>query len=498
MHQPALRPERRRETREEMIRSVALAMDTLSKCLSLVDKGNTDAASGKVLEAFAAWLKLSGGGGLTGQLLLNSPLVSAAIHNLSSTEETFYAATDAVIELIYCSSIAGHPKEDMIQLVQMMVSQIIALRPRFHVCMQQALSSAEHGGSSDVGGLSMQPFTVPVVGAGVAAATTDGTTDVLASSIMDYEEDAKAIARLFAEVGEAYTDLIATGTLEAMLPVDALLDVASHPDDAICAISFNFWHRLSCILTQELRPRPLFADDDEQHSVLSRDQSLSRLSLFAPAFERLIFVVRGRVRFPEDFDQWHVVEREEFRHARVMVGDVLGDAAGVLGSSATLRLLVEPLIELSARIQAAHTSDGGLAELEAREWRTAEAALYCIRCVHRYMPPAGDPLLMSLFAALPNLMPNQPKLVYTVALTVSSYSDWLAECCYHDDRSGDDPEGERRAAEGIALVGALVTMLIRGMLCRLNFLYFFSSYTPHAAAVASTTRSWCFILLSQG
>ena len=40
-------------------------------------------------------------------------------------------------------------------------------------------------------------------------------------------------------------------------PVEALLDVASHPDDAIAAMSFNFWHRLARALTIGLHPEPL-------------------------------------------------------------------------------------------------------------------------------------------------------------------------------------------------------------------------------------------------
>jgi hypothetical protein len=40
-------------------------------------------------------------------------------------------------------------------------------------------------------------------------------------------------------------------------PVEALLDVASHPEDAICSMSFNFWHRLARALTIGLHPEPL-------------------------------------------------------------------------------------------------------------------------------------------------------------------------------------------------------------------------------------------------
>ncbi len=42
---------------------------------------------------------------------------------------------------------------------------------------------------------------------------------------------------------------MSAGDPAAAAPVEALLQVASHPDDAICSMSFNFWHRLSIHLT---------------------------------------------------------------------------------------------------------------------------------------------------------------------------------------------------------------------------------------------------------
>lgn len=49
------------------------------------------------------------------------------------------------------------------------------------------------------------------------------------------------------------------GAPEVAAPVEALLDVASHPDDSICSMSFNFWHRLSRALTSGLHPQPIGA-----------------------------------------------------------------------------------------------------------------------------------------------------------------------------------------------------------------------------------------------
>lgn len=123
------------------------------------------------------------------------------------------------------------------------------------------------------------------------------------------EEDVKAIARLFADMGDSYVELIATGPYmchiytympslnciafalcrtfgiwyffmfsinnfitkyvflgkicsinlihltcsgseESMLIVHALLEVASHPEFNIASMTFNFWHNLQVNLTR--------------------------------------------------------------------------------------------------------------------------------------------------------------------------------------------------------------------------------------------------------
>ena len=75
------------------------------------------------------------------------------------------------------------------------------------------------------------------------------------------------------------------------------------------------------------------------------------------------------------------------------------------------------------------------------------------RAVHRCAPLPGDPLLVSLFTALPTL-PQPPQLQYTVALAVGAYADWLA-----------DTAAKAGAAEGQALIGQLLQMLIKGEDC---------------------------------
>lgn len=384
-HLASVRPERRRLVVEEMLESSPQALSVLSACLS---SDVSEKTKEHVLEALAAWLRLTGPKIQLSSLSPASPLVVTALQGLQTTgEDVFFPAVDAVIELIYVTSNKGYPRPEAASLVQTVVTQVMSLRPRFHVCIQRAIAERDSAEDS--------------VTAGV--------------ELWDGEEEAKGMARLFAEVGEAYTDLIASGDPAVAGPViEALLDVAAHPDDSICAMSFNFWHRLTRTLTRGSHPEPLESSADDTNVTVEEHER--RVRLFTPIFERLIILVRGRVKFPVDFDSWHRDDRSDFRRGRISIGDTLYDAASLVGGSRALQLLVEPLLEVSRQVSA-----GG-----AFDWRTAEAALYCIRSIYSLAPPPGDQLLLSLFQSLPNL-PSTPQLQYTAALTVGAYSEWLSD-----------------------------------------------------------------------
>lgn len=181
------------------------------------------------------------------------------------------------------------------------------------------------------------------------------------------------------------------------------------------------------------------------------------------------------------------------------MGDTLIDCASVLGGGRMLQLLVEPLLELSKQVGGGWLSKraqqqglvngqsslvrqgGGICQsMRCRipnlamplhllnppcshthppthpllqvtsggnfDWRTAEAALYCVRAVHRCAPLPGDALMMSLFSSLP-MLPAVPQLQYTVALTVGAYSDWLADTA-------------QRGEEGRTLLGQVGRQLL--------------------------------------
>ena len=150
--------------------------------------------------------------------------------------------------------------------------------------------------------------------------------------------------------------------------VQAMLEVAAFPEDSICAISFNFWHRLSRLLTSDppgqllqLLPahqylpsscctNSAWASSTWHHAVGTSyncchwcragiangahvDAALPPPPIpqhFLQAFEQLVNVVRGRVRYPDDFESWHRDDQDEFRRSRFAIGDTLLDAAGTL------------------------------------------------------------------------------------------------------------------------------------------------------------------------
>lgn len=440
-HLLSVRPERRREVEEEMISAAPQAINILTSCLatslSTAAEGSSlhrERTQERVLEAFAAWLRLCGPKFNVAMLTASSPLVQAALGGLQS-REIFFAAVDAVVEMVFVTSYRGRPRPEATQLVQVLVPQVMSLKPRFHVCMQQAM--IELRGGADVDALNNNNNNNQ--GGGVWG--DDG------------EEEAKGMARLFAEIGEAYTDLISTGEPAVAGPVvDALLDVASHPDDSICAMSFNFWHRLTMTLTIGIHPQSVGfngtttrSHPEDEHSPLPEEERRRRVAVFTPSYERLVALIRGRVKFPPDFDSWHSQEKEDFKRGRVDIGDTLCDAADVLGGDRVLPLLVEPLLELSRQVASAGQG--------AFDWRTAEAALYCIRCIHDVAPPPGDALLLSLFQSLPGLPSPSAQLQYTMALTVSAYSTWLADT----SRTALPP------GQGAALVGDMLTMVGRGL-----------------------------------
>jgi transportin-3 len=417
-YHPSLTPARRRAWAAEAGSAAPAALSVLARCVASPspDPGVRISA----LAAYAAWVRLASASdaagplpGMDGAALAAHPLTAAALAGLADPA-CFDAAVDAVAELVYVSAMGGKPAPGMEALAGAIVPAVLSLRPRFAAAAARARGEAP------------------------------STPAAASPSFEDDDDTARGMARLFAEVGEAYVGLIAgAATPDAAAPAAALLDVAAHPDDGVAATSFNFWHRLARALLAGAgrgppgRPGTPGTPAAAPHPPPPPSPAIAA---FTPAYEALVCAIAGRVAWPPGHEAWRRDERADFKRARSAVGGTLLDAAALLGGRRTLELLTAPLAAAAAAV-----AGGG-----ALDWRAAEAALYCVRAVHRCAPPPGDPLLSGLLASLPTL-PPAPLLQYTACLTVGAYADWVASS------AGAGGEGAAAAAGALAPLLSLVT-----------------------------------------
>lgn len=369
----AARPERRRQFQKELASSVDVAFGLLASCLSFEELRE------QVLDAFASWLRLSHG--IPASSLASHPLVLAAISGLNS-EKLFDAAVNAICELIRYT-VYGSPGglADQMPLVQVLVPQVMGLRNRFSASLKVALM--EKQGNQGESGIDQ--------------------------AYMEDDEIVKAMARLFAEMGDSYVELIASGSTESMMIVEALVEVTSHPEFDIASMTFNFWHSLQTILTKREYYRS-FGNEAAIESEMER-----RLTIFHPTFELLVSLVSFRVMYPQNYEDLSKEDISDFKRTRYAVGDILMDASSVLGGETTLKILSNSFFQAASTI-----GNGG-----SWDWRSAEAALYCIRAISRAVPTSEGAVMPQVMGFLPKL-PPQPQLLQTACLTIGAYSKWLS------------------------------------------------------------------------
>ena len=335
------------------------------------------------------------------------------------------------------------------------------------------------------------------------------------------EGDAAAgMARLFAEVGEAFVEAIAASDprdAAARAPVEALLEVAEHPEERVAGSGLVFWHRLArCVVDGRGGENGGRGDSNNGISASPSfsSSSSSSSSSFAPAFERLVSAVRSRARWPpaRAVARWRSDDRADFRRSRAAAADALEDAATVLGGRRTLELLSAPLAEVAAAVAGGRPAPGC--------WRTAEAALFCVRAVSRaivststsngggfaanngngsngyssasssFIPPR-DPLLSSLLSSLPSL-PKHPtkvaaaansssssptpddegeeeelgRLQATAALLVASYASWLSASVDAEEAAGLSAAENAVPPPAAAIERSLLQMLVDALSLR--------------------------------
>lgn len=346
----AVRSERRRQFEKELSSSAEVACRLLTACLGFEELRE------QILESFASWIRLNHG--IPASTLASHPLVHAAMSALNS-EQLLEPAVNVISELIRYS-VAGSSGGFSAQmpLIQILVPRVMGLKDQLR----------------------------------------DPSKD---------EEDVKAIARLFADMGDFYVELIATGSDESMLIVQALLEVASHPDYDISSMTYNFWHHLQIYLTRR--------DSYSTYGYSSIEAERNRrMQVFRPSFEMLVSLVSYRVEYPQDYQSLTEEDRKDFKHTRYAVSDVLVDATAVVGGELTLKILFMKLVQ----------AVGNCSNNENYKWQPVEAALYCIQAIAKSVSEKEGEIMPQVMALLPKL-PCQPQLLQTVCSTIGAYSKWI-------------------------------------------------------------------------
>ncbi|BAT11308.1 Os10g0477800, partial [Oryza sativa Japonica Group] len=304
-HKIAARPERRRQFENDLRSSAEVALSLLTACLGI------DQLKEQVLEGFASWLRFCHG--ISASNLASLPLVYTALSSLNS-DQFLEAAVNVTSELIHFTvSRESNGITEQLPLIQVLIPYVMGLKEQLK----------------------------------------DSSKD---------EEDVKAIARLLADMGDSYVELIAAGSDDAMQIVNALLEVTSHSEFDISSMTFNFWHHLMRNLTD----RGSYASYGSEVSI--NTERNRRLQLFRQPFEILVSLVSFRVEYPELYHTFSEEDQRDFRHSRYAVSDVLLDATDVLGGDPTLKILFTKLIQACGNGQ-------------NQKWQPVEAALFCIQAI---------------------------------------------------------------------------------------------------------------------
>lgn len=368
----AVRPDRRRRFEHELASAMEIALGILTACL------NINEFTEQVLEAFASWLRLRHR--IPASALASNQLVLTALSTLTS-DVVSEASVNVISELIhYTAARYSDDVSSQLPLIQVIVPRVMSLKEKLR----------------------------------------DPSKD---------EEDVKAIARLFADMGDSYVELIATGSDESMLIVHALLEVASHPEFDIASMTFNFWQSLQLTITE----RDSYIHLGDEASI--ETERTRRLQVFRSSYESLVSLVSYKVQYPADYSELSKEDQKDFKQNRHAVAGVLIDAALVIGGEATLGILYMKLVEALS----------SCAKDNSMDWRPAEAALYCIREISVLVSIVEAQIMPQIMSLFPKL-PHQPQLLHTVCLTIGAYSKWL-------DAS----------SSGLSFLPSVIDILVSGM-----------------------------------
>jgi len=230
--------------------------------------GVTPRLQGLVFETLQSWLQA---GELDATLIAQSPLFGFAFEALSNIQ-LFDHAVDVVCDLIH----ETQEVEDNVEVVQLIVPRVIALRDTFH----RAVASED-------------------------------------------DDAVRGFCRIFTEAGETYRQLILAHP-DTFLPlVQVIGECSAYHDLDIVPITFGFWWKLA----QALGKQAEHGDNPES----------SQYAPFLEVYSKLQESMTVHLRFPEDESSQTAEARDEFRSFRHRMGDTLKDCCSVLGANVCMK-----------------------------------------------------------------------------------------------------------------------------------------------------------------
>lgn len=218
---------------------------------------------------------------------------------------------------------------------------------------------------------------------------------------LDDPNVAAGLARLFAEVGEAWNAAIVRNPERFSAVYEVLLRCCAQPDLDVARTTFRFWY-----MTRQLVTAP-GAEKGE----------------LAPVFLRLLRTVMDQMRYPEGLGDATTVdlfdgdreEADKFADFRYELGDVLKDCCAVCGADAALSVPLE-------RLKTANVA-----------WQDVEGALFAVRAMARELDLAvQNSSLDEIFALVLQMtdsgasLAQAPRVAYAITLLFGRYTPYAA------------------------------------------------------------------------
>ncbi|KAJ9117035.1 hypothetical protein QFC22_004694 [Naganishia vaughanmartiniae] len=321
-------------------------------------EGVTARVQTSAFDTLRAWLQA---GEVDAGMIAQTRLFQFSFDALSNIE-LFDAAVDVICDMIH----ETQEVEDNVQVIEMIVPKVIALRGPFDQAVQE-----------------------------------------------EDDDSVRGFCRIFTEAGETYRQLILAHP-DTFLPlVEAIGICAAYHDLDIVPITFAFWWKFGQALGKRVRADDRYDEDNEGGRPSGASQQQAIYGPFLQVYANLQDSMIRHLQFPQGDNAGftNAAARDEFRSFRHDMGDTLKDCCAVLGANVCMKRSYDLVM-------------AALAKGDAMVWQEVEAPLFSMRSMGAEVDPNDDEVLPHIMDMLPTL-PRHPKIQYAAILVLSRYTQWI-------------------------------------------------------------------------